>query len=149
MGSEDSLKKGRWSWKEVSLAKGVAKKLGSRFELDFYEAALATDSENLEVLVALGNLYTKQGLLEKGLQIDQRLVKIRPHDPKYHYNLACSHSLLGHINPGLAALAHALELGYNKVEKLTEDPDLDNLKRDNRYHKMVSDILSNKGKEKN
>jgi len=144
--SEEALRKSSWNWKEASLGKVVAEKLGRRFEVGFYEAALAADSENLEVLVSLGNLYAQQGLLEKGLEIDQRLVQMRPRDPRYHYSLACSHSLLGHIDPGLAALSHALQLGYNKVEKLTDDPDLDNLKRDSRYHKMVRELLSNKAK---
>ena len=140
------MKTTSWKWKEASLATELAEKLGRRFEVGFYEAALAADPENLEVLVSLGPLYTEQGLLEKGLEIDRRLVQIRPRDPKYHYSLACSHSLLGHIDPGLAALSNALQLGYNKIEHLTDDPHLDNLKRDTRYRKLVGDILSKMGK---
>src|SRR4030095_7192180 len=58
-------------------------------------------------LLPLGDLDTRQGQLEKGLQVDQRLVQIQPEEPKYHYNLACTHSLLGHIDPAFAAPSEA------------------------------------------
>ena len=41
-----------------------------------------------------GNNLTLKGRYADGLQIDKRLVGLRPQDPLAHYNLACSFALL-------------------------------------------------------
>jgi len=134
------LNRRSWNWKEANLPSKLAEDLARRFEVEFYEAALAAEPASLDILVALGDLYAQEGLHEKGLQIDQRLVEIRPSEPKYFYNLACSHSLLGHIDPGLQALSRAFQLGYNKIEQLSADPDLENLKKDERFHRLLQEV---------
>ena len=134
----------KWNWRNVSLPEDAVEKIGVDFERGLYEVALADDPDNIDVLVALGDLYTKQGLLENGLEVDLKLVKIRPSVSVFHYNLACSHSLLGHLDPAFAALKRALHLGYDDVEHLVEDRDLDNLKSDRRY----TDLLKRLEKKK-
>ena len=139
------MKRRGWSWKEAKLEEQLAGRLAEKFQIDFYEAALPSDLGNVDLLLALGDLYTRQGLLEKGLQVDQRLVQIQPEDPKYHYNLACTHSLLGHLDPAFAALSRAVQLGYDKLEHLREDPDLENLKKDRRYEEILKGLASKLG----
>jgi adenylate cyclase len=129
-----------WNWKEAQLPRKTQEELYSRFELGLYEAALEADSRNLDVLVALGELYDRRGLIEKGLEVDLRLVQIRPEEASYQYRLACRHSVLGHIDPALQALARAIQLGYNKLEHLRENPDLDNLKKDRRYQEILRSV---------
>jgi tetratricopeptide (TPR) repeat protein len=134
------MKRRTWTWKEARLPGDLTEKLQSRFEMSLFEAAAPVDPENTELLTALGDLYAKQGLLEKGLEVDQKLVQIEPREPTYHYNLACSHSLLGHIDPAFQALVRALQLGYDKLDHLKDDPDLANLKKDRRYESLVKDL---------
>jgi len=132
----------KWSWKEASLPRELLHKLASRFAISIYEAALEGEPTQVDILVNLGELYTRAGLFEKGLKVDQRLVEVEPDEPSFHYNLACSHSLLGNLDVAFEALTRAIQLGYDKVEHLRDDPDLDNLKKDSRYHEILKDLAS-------
>jgi len=134
----------RWTWKEADLPKKLLEKLTGRFLIGIYEAALSAQPADVPVLVALGDLYTRQGLVEKGLEIDKRLVEVRPEEPTFHYNLACSHSLLGNIDTAFEALQRAIQLGYDRFEQLSADPDLENLRRDVRWRQMLRKLPDNK-----
>ena len=72
-------------------------KSDEEFIVWFMEGVIEDYPYFLECLMYLGNAYTAMGEYEKGLQIDVRLVKLKPEDPLVHYNLACSYSLLGNI----------------------------------------------------
>jgi hypothetical protein len=129
-----------WNWKEASLEKGTVSELAFRFEVGLYDAALAGNPADIELLATLADIYAKRGLHEKGLEIDLKLVQIRPKEAVFHYKLACSHSLLGHIDPAFQALTQALQLGYNKIDHLRQNPDLDNLKKDSRYREILETL---------
>ena len=74
--------------------------------------------------------------------VDLRLVEIKPHEPIFHYNLACSQSLLNDVEAGLASLRCAIELGYSNIEYLQEDSDLENLRKDERFGCIVTSMRS-------
>ena len=103
------------------------------FELALYESVVWRDPDNLEALTALGEAYTHAREYAKGLEVDQKLVKLRPQDPLVHYNLACSLSLLEQADPAFAALERAVSLGYADLAQMDRDPDLEGLRRDPRY----------------
>ena len=52
------------------------------------------------------------------------------------------------MRPALAALSHAIELGYNKIEQILADPDLDNLKKDGRYQEILRQFNAASPKKK-
>ena len=110
------------------------------FEIGFYEAILKKLPESVDVLMALGNDYTRHGLFEKGMWIDQRLCQLRPGDPVVRYNLACSCSLLGRPDDALDALEEAVHLGYANFAYMQEDPDLQNLRGDPRYLRLLERV---------
>jgi predicted Zn-dependent protease len=85
----------------------------------------------------LGEIYTKKGRYAEGLRVDKRLSKLRPQNPIVHYNLACSLSLLEDITSSFKALKRALELGYEDISFLNNDPDLLNLRRDKRFEEFI------------
>ena len=113
----------------------------ARFEIEFFEELVSRDPCNEEALMILGNTYTRRGEYEKGLNVDRRLVRLRPADPTVYYNLACSYCLLRHIDESLAALERAVSLGYRDVGHLTKDPDLANLRSDPRYRKLLGQLV--------
>lgn len=134
------MKRQTWTWKEARLPEELTHKLQADFEIGLYEAITQTEPKNVEALMILGDLYSRNGKLEKGLEVDKRLIEIQPGEPLYYYNLACTHSLLGHIDPAFQALSRAVQLGYNKVEHLIDDPDLANLKNDGRYESLLRQL---------
>jgi tetratricopeptide (TPR) repeat protein len=103
------------------------------FEIQFYEGILKKKPNFVEALSALGDLYTKRGLYEKGLEIDIRLVILKPNDSTVLYNLACSFSLLKDIDKALRSIKKAINCGYDDFYHLEQDGDLINLRDDSRF----------------
>ena len=107
------------------------------FEIEFYENILKKKADFVQALTALGNAYTQKGLYEKGLEIDKKLIRLRPDDPIVFYNLACSYSLLQQIDLALEALTKAIELGYDDFDYMQADADLANIRRDERFNATI------------
>ncbi|HTS19580.1 MAG TPA: hypothetical protein VMP11_18540 [Verrucomicrobiae bacterium] len=114
-----------------------------RFEIEFFEGVARRDPDFVEALQILGDAYTRAGQWEKGLEVDRRLARLCADNPLVFYNLACSYSLLNHIDEAFAALDQAVKLGYNDSRWLVKDPDLDNIRRDTRFEKLRT-VLSQK-----
>jgi len=100
----------------------------SHFEVDFYERVLQGQPSNVRVLKLLGELYARQGRYDRALSIDQKLAELVPDDAAVCYNLACTLAMQDVPANALAALAKALELGYNDFSHMEVDPDLEKLR---------------------
>jgi tetratricopeptide (TPR) repeat protein len=107
------------------------------FELDFLGRLLERDPYFVDALRVHGNNLAAKGLDARALQIDRRLVRLVPDDAISWYNLACSYTVLGMIDPGFFALQRALELGYPSLRRLRRDPDLKALRRDPRFARLL------------
>ncbi len=110
------------------------------FEIKLYKALIEEKPEFVEALIALGNAYTEKGLYDKGLVIDLKLVNMKPDDEMVHYNLACSYSLLNMKEPAIESLKKAVSLGYHDITYMNEDTDLDNIRKEDGYKNIVSDM---------
>jgi tetratricopeptide (TPR) repeat protein len=107
------------------------------FELEFFGGVLAKNPDYVDVLRIMGNLLTLKGRFQEGLQIDKRLVQLRPHDPLAHYNLACSYALLKRPDLSIKTLRRAVELGYRDFRYMREDHDLDSIRHDPRFRQIL------------
>jgi Flp pilus assembly protein TadD len=107
------------------------------FELDFFGAVLLRHPDYVDVLRVMGNLLTLKGRYAEGLQVDRRLVQLRPSDPLAHYNLACSYALLKRPEQALKTLRRAVELGYRDFRYMREDRDLDSIRHDPRFRQLL------------
>ncbi len=114
------------------------------FQMGFYESIVKENPDFADALIALGEIYTKKGLYAKGLKVDKKLIKLRPDNSVIHYNLACSHSLLGDIENSLKALKRAIHLGYDDLVFMKDDPDLSNLRGDERFSEFVMTLEKNR-----
>lgn len=108
-----------------------------RVELRFLESVRTRLPHHAHVLEALGNLYTRVGRYEDGLQVDLDLTRRRPDDPENWYNLACSCALTGRCDEAFKALDQAVQLGYRDVEWMRRDEDLKALQDDPRFDKIL------------
>ncbi len=107
------------------------------FELDFFGKILERHPDFVDVLRVQGNNLTLKGRFADGLQIDKRLVSLRPNDPLAHYNLACSYALLKKPEQAIKTLRRAVELGYHDFRYLREDRDLDSIRHDPRFRQLL------------
>ena len=118
----------------------VRKKEDIDFEIAFYENILKETPYFIEALSAIGDLYTRAGFWQKGLDVDLKLSQLRPEDAVVHYNLACSYALLNQTRAALAALTKAIDFGYVDFEHLKVDTDLDNLLKDEHFQQYIKQL---------
>ena len=85
------------------------KEQGNLFLARFLEVETGRHPDNVDALAELGHVYTRLGRLEAGLEVDRRLVRLIPHNPTAHYNMACS----------LAPAAVLLQLVWKNMPKIT------------------------------
>jgi tetratricopeptide (TPR) repeat protein len=110
------------------------------FELEFFEGVLTRCPDYVDALRIMGNLLTLKGRFADGLQIDKRLVQLRPADALAHYNLACSFALLKRPEQSLKTLRRAVELGYRDFRYMKEDRDLDLIRHDPRFRQLLREF---------
>jgi len=107
------------------------------FEIRFLQGLMRRHPHYVDVLRLLGHHLTQKRRYREGLQIDSRLVQLRPRDPVAHYNLACSYALLGQTDEAIEALRRAIELGYRDFKHLKQDRDLDSIRNDPRFRQLL------------
>jgi len=118
---------------------------GLDFEISFYENLLKDKPDFVNALILLGEAYTRRGFYEKGLAVDKQLVKLLPHDAIANYNLACSYSLIGDIGSSLKAIKIAIKKGYSDIDFMQKDPDLETIRKDSRFKKLVDKLIKERG----
>lgn len=103
------------------------------FELAFLEDVYRRDTSDTRALEMLATLYTELGMIAQGLLLDRRHIELEPTNPSAHYNCACSLALSGQNDEAFEKLHIALELGFENIEWMHEDPDLAPLRSDSRW----------------
>jgi len=111
-------------------------------EMYFLEKVAARIPDDEDVLLALGDIYTRAGRYEDGLRIDRSLVKLLPDDASIWYNLGCSLALLNHREEALATLREAVKLGYKDHEWMSRDSDLRNIRDEKAFKVLLKTITS-------
>jgi hypothetical protein len=112
------------------------------FEIGFFESVLRREPRYAEVIEILGGLYTKAGRVTDGLRMDRLLVKLQPANATAFYNLACSLALCRRKTEALHSLRQAVELGYRDFEWMSQDPDLDSLKKHPQFVALCEQLKS-------
>ncbi len=111
------------------------------FDINFFENALKRSPSDLQILELLGGLYSKYDMARQALRIDRRLVRRLPNDSRIRYNLACSLCLMGRETDALETLKQAFDLGYDDLEWLREDPDLEGIRDRPEFQELIEGSL--------
>jgi tetratricopeptide (TPR) repeat protein len=109
-------------------------------KIEFVEGLVRRDPDYVDALQLLGDHYTRRGRYAEGLNVDERLARLRPGDALVFYNLACSCSLTEQFDRATLALEKALNLGYRDFNWLAEDPDLHKLRQQPIYRDIENKI---------
>ncbi len=107
------------------------------FELCFYGQILERCPHFTDALRAHGNNLTLKGRYADGLDIDKKLIALRPSDPLAHYNLACSYALMKKTDLAIKTLSRAVELGYRDFRYICQDRDLEHVRSDPRFRQLL------------
>jgi len=114
-----------------------ARSILSSFEVGLSKAVLESNPKDVRALEMLGQALTRAGKHDEALDADLRLADLRPKDPIAFYNLACSYSHLDNLDAAFDALHRAFDLGYRDYRHLLRDPDLENVRRDRRFKRLL------------
>jgi dienelactone hydrolase len=66
-------------------------------------------------------------------ELCERLIELQPENPGHHYNLACCQARLGKKKAALKSLAQAVKLGWDDVDHMRKDPDLESLREEEEF----------------
>ncbi len=109
-------------------------------EIGFLEGVIRRDPSYIEALRLLSDDYLMRGSYAQGLQIDELLMHLQPHNPQTFFNLACSYSVNGQIRAAADALAMAIDHGYNDWKWIAREGSLENLRQDACYQELLAKI---------
>ena len=112
------------------------------FDIAFYEAVHRRVPDYVDVIELLGGLYTKTGRVSDGLRMDRKHVRLQPENATAHYNLACSLALCKRRSDALRSLRKAVLLGYTDRDWMLQDPDLESLKDDPEFQKILGQLTN-------
>ncbi|MBI5359357.1 MAG: hypothetical protein HZA48_02110 [Planctomycetes bacterium] len=102
------------------------------------------DAKTAEELTNLGIYYIEKPDYENALKCFAKIIQtVDPHDGTAYYNLACIYSLMKDTQRALKCLEGAAAFGYDDVEFMEKDTDLDNIRNEDGY-KAVVEALKNR-----
>ncbi|MCK4341538.1 MAG: tetratricopeptide repeat protein [Phycisphaerae bacterium] len=80
---------------------------------------------------------------EKALELVEQAYELAPQDSRVLYYLACFHALLGHEDKALDFLEDAVAGGFYSPRQIAKDPDLKNIRGDERYEAALAAAKKN------
>lgn len=110
------------------------------FEFNFYVSLYKKLPNDKRLISILAELYTRHGEIEKGLELDRKLVEIDKFNATAHYNLACSLSLVENFEEAICALRKSISLGYCDFNWMLEDQDLQALRATEYFTQLKRDL---------
>ncbi len=125
-----------WYNKGVALAD-----LGRHDEaLEAYNKAIEIKPDLNEAWNNKGTTLYYLGRYEEALKAYDKAIEIKPDDQDAWYNLACLYSLKKEKGNALKYLRKAIENGYNNLSHIRKDKDLDFLRNEEEFKKIISKI---------
>lgn len=110
------------------------------FEFNFYKSLYKKLPNDKRLLSILAEMYTRKGEIDKGLELDRKLVKIDASNSTAHYNLACSLSLKQNFQEAIIVLRKSISLGYCDFIWMFEDEDLSALRETEYFQELKRDL---------
>ncbi len=96
--------------------------------------------DDIGMRIRIGNGLLKAGKYEEALVQYRKALEIDPEDDIAWYNIACAYSLLEDLDESVAALEKSVEYGYDDLEWMQRDSDLDNIRDHPRYKALVEKL---------
>jgi tetratricopeptide (TPR) repeat protein len=85
----------------------------------------------------LSRIFMERGEGARALSVLKALLEHTPDDPDCLYNLACCHARLGQPEAGLKMLENALKHGFQDLDKIAGDADLEAIRQFKEYQQLT------------
>ena len=107
---------------------------------EVYKAILNEDKGNAFATYRLGYSLHGAGDLDEALEMHTKATRFDGVAPIATYNIACVHALRDNKDEAFATLEKAVGLGFLRPDALADDPDLNNLREDDRFKKLTAKV---------
>ena len=107
-----------------------------------YTAILEDDSRNAFATYRLGYSLHGAGDLDMAMKMHKKATRFDGVAPIATYNIACVHSLKDEKDEAFDSLKKAVDMGFIRLDALENDPDLENIRSDDRFEKLITEIKS-------
>ncbi len=123
-------------------------RLGNLYDLDgdltkaihHYQKALSIQPEYVPLLNDLGIAYAKTGAYVKSLYVFEKALTFDPDNNETHYTIACIYARQTKPEDAVVWLQKAIQKGYNNWRQIKSDVNLDNIRQDVRFRKIISGL---------
>lgn len=132
-------------YQAITLASGIYRGLGRTDDMirtanravAAAEKALAADPRDARARYLGASILEVLGRSEEAAQWGVLAEEMHPDDLATMYNLACFHSIAGRVSKALDLLEHGADLGWDRLEWAEHDADLDNIRADPRFARLL------------
>ncbi|MEM4611551.1 MAG: tetratricopeptide repeat protein [Candidatus Nitrosocaldus sp.] len=106
-----------------------------------YDKALAIEPNNTEAWNLKALAFYRMKNYDKAIDCVNKVIDIDPNDGMAWYNKACYLSLAGRVEEAIDALKRAIEIDIAYAKKAVKDRDLDNIKHDIVFKRIVEVVV--------
>ena len=78
----------------------------------------------------------RDGRYEEAEELLKKCIEISPDEPEAYYNMACLYSIKGKAEESFKWLSESIEKGFQDLDHINSDPDLENLRKDPVFEKI-------------
>lgn len=107
-----------------------------------YREVVAADPTDGGALFNLAYSLHVTGKIDEAIPLHERASRFPGARQLSLYNLGCAHALKGHTEESFAALTRAIDAGFSRVDTLKTDTDLDSIRSDARFARLVEACAS-------
>ncbi|HEX5385531.1 MAG TPA: protein kinase [Gemmatimonadales bacterium] len=110
----------------------------NRRAIELAEARLALNPDESRALILGACAHCGIGSMDRGLDLVKQALALDPDDSGVLYNVTCVYARAGDVEQAIACLERAIQNGFGHWAWLEHDSDLDPLRKDQRFQKLLS-----------
>jgi serine/threonine-protein kinase len=133
----DRIKKG--SQLPDLLVRGLGQVNSGQYEIaiEALQSAMTLDPENIDIVFHLGYAHHMVGDIDIALPLHKKAAESDDYAQLGNYNTACAYSLLENSEEALKYLERAIDAGWNEINHMEQDSDLDNIRDEDRFKELM------------
>lgn len=106
-----------------------------------YQKVIAINPYFMDTYQNLSAVYIRSKRYDDAIAALDKAIAKKKDYPYSYYNKACVYALQNKTDLAISSLFTAIEHGYNDLEAIETDPDLNNIRNSPRYRKVIREVI--------